>query len=112
MSNADLLQIHIMVMITLLFSSNLSIIDVIIASSMYLRYPDIVKKVRNFNLIVMGICVPLALSPLMLELWVATGVGNANYFFFQGICLWLFCALGIVEFINALLRDEMKSIYV
>lgn len=54
---------------------------------------------RYLSFIITGILIPLIISPLMLDLWIKYGTGNANYLFFQGICIWIFCALGINEFI-------------
>ena len=78
--------------------------DVLLAFVLLAQHRDIVQDMRHQWLIVAGILVPLAASPVTFGLWADFGTANANYFFFQGVCLWLFSALGVVEFTGALLR--------
>ena len=92
--------------IIILFRREISVADVLFGMSLLMQYPHIICKMRHLPFIVTGIAVPLVLSPLMFVLWVDYGTGNANYFFFQGVCLWLFAALGIAEFINTLLKQQ------
>lgn len=79
-------------------------VDVICGAILLLQHEQIVQRMRHVPLIGAGIAVPLVVSPLMFMLWVDKGTGNANYCFFQGLCLWLFCALGISEFCVAVMR--------
>ena len=98
---------RISVAVIVLFSRDLTTLDILLISAMFLvNHSDVVAKMRSLPLITMGITVPLVVSPVMLDVWVQRGTGNANYFFFQGLCLWLFCALGITEFCSALLRKS------
>ena len=98
-------QVHIMAVIILLFSRGLVALDVVFSVVLLCQHQEVIGGMRNVPYIVAGIAVPLAVSPLMCSLWVDRGTGNANYFFFQGICLWLFCALGIVEFAGSFIRS-------
>ena len=41
---------------------------------------------------------PLALFPVMSYLWLTMGNGNANFVFFQGLVMWVFYLLRIIEF--------------
>ena len=96
--------------IIILFSRDLNTLDIIISGGiLLLNHPEVISRMQNLSFIVMGIVVPLVLCPIMLDIWVRRGSGNANYFFFQGLCLWLFCALGITEFSAALLKYQTKN---
>jgi len=98
-----------MAVIILLFTRGLVALDVLFSIALLCQHQEVVSGMRNVPYIVAGIAVPLAVSPLMYSLWVNNGTGNANYFFFQGICLWLFCALGIVEFTGSLMRSHVSK---
>lgn len=98
-------QIDLSAAIVILFRREISIVDILFGLGLLLQYPQVVRKMRHLPFIATGIVVPLILSPLMFVLWVDYGTGNANYFFFQGVCLWLFAALGIAEFTNAVLMQ-------
>jgi hypothetical protein len=63
------------------------------------------SKMRFIPFISLGIITPMIISPLMLSLWTTTGSGNANFLFFQGLMLWIFFALAIVEFTNETVRE-------
>lgn len=64
---------------------------------------------RSLPWIVCGITASLILSPLMFHLWLSLGTGNANFVFFQGLIMWLFAGLGIIEFIYAIIVDKSKG---
>ena len=49
-----------------------------------------------------GILIPLVVSPVMFHQWAYLGTGNANFLFFQGFVMWIFCALGLIEYAAAL----------
>jgi hypothetical protein len=88
----------------ILFRRDLRIVDVLLGVLLLGQHADIVRNMRHQWLITAGICIPLLASPVTFSLWAQYGTGNANYFFFQGVCLWLFAALGVTEFTAALLR--------
>lgn len=64
-----------------------------------------IQGMRLLPLITLGIAVPMVVSECMLGLWTRTGTGNANYLFFQGLVMWVFLALAIIEFTNATIRE-------
>lgn len=89
-----------------LFKRDLTALDVCIAAALLLcQHPEVVRRMRHLPVIAAGIVVPMVASPAMLTLWADFGTGNANYFFFQCVCMWLFCALGITEFTAAFLKS-------
>ena len=63
---------------------------------------SVVAAMRYLPWITLGFILPMAVSPTMWELWILRGTGNANYLFFQGMCMWLFSALALTEFVVAL----------
>ena len=93
-----------MMVIVMLFSRDLVLLDFAFGIALLMQHTEIIRGMHTLPIIVAGITVPAILSPLMFSLWVDRGTGNANYFFFQGLCLWLFCALGIVEFTSSFMR--------
>lgn len=95
--------------IIILFRREISIVDVIFAIILLVQHKNVLSNMRHRSIIIVGILTPIVLSPLMLNLWAVYGTGNANYFFFQGVCLWLFCAFGITEFTNALLKIKVET---
>lgn len=97
-------QVDIAVAVVTIFKRGLTMLDVCFAAILLCRHTQVVKGMRHVPLICAGIVVPIVVSPLMASLWVDYGTGNANYCFFQGLCLWLFCAFGIAEFTNAFLK--------
>jgi hypothetical protein len=82
----------------------LTALDIVLAAALLCRQATVVKGMRHLPLIAAGILLPAVASPVMQMLWADYGAGNANYVFFQGVCLWLFCALGITEFTSAFLK--------
>ena len=94
-------QARLTIAIVILFRRSLTMLDLAFIATVLMIDVEIIKKMRNLPLIVMGIAVPALVSPVMFSLWTIRGTGNANYFFFQGLCLWLFSAFFIVEFIIA-----------
>jgi len=93
-----------MMVIVLLFSRDLVLLDFVCCIALLMQHTEIIRGMHNLPIIAAGIAVPATLSPLMFSLWVERGTGNANYFFFQGLCLWLFSALGMVEFTSSFMR--------
>jgi hypothetical protein len=63
----------------------------------------IIDAMRHKSWIIAGLVIPIILNFVMLELWLVKGSGNANFVFFQGLVMWIFLALGLIEFITALL---------
>jgi hypothetical protein len=56
---------------------------------------------RNLNVILAGILVPILISPTIFALWVDYGTANANFLFFQGLASWAFLAFFTSEFLIA-----------
>jgi hypothetical protein len=92
-----------------LFRRDLRVLDVLLGLVLLGQHADIVRNMKHQWLITAGILVPLLASPVTFRLWAHYGTGNANYFFFQGVCLWLFAALGVTEFTAALLRKHTPA---
>ena len=75
--------------------------DVAFVSTLLAMHTSVLQHMRYLPWIALGVLVPVVLSPLMLSLWTVVGSGNANFLFFQGLCMWGFVALGLVEFTSA-----------
>lgn len=84
------------------FQSDTSFADFIFFSALLVTERDIVQHLRNKVLVAIGLLIPLVLSPLMFDLWVRIGTGNANYLFFQGFIMWIFFGLGLIEYIKVI----------
>jgi hypothetical protein len=87
--------------LVLLFKPALTLCDLSIAIGLLSRHGVVVSRMRNLPLILLGLLAAATLSPLMLQLWLSRGTGNANFLFFQGLALWIFASLGLVEFVKA-----------
>ena len=84
------------------YDHNATYIDLSVILAYLLSYDQIISKMRLKSLILSGLVIPAMLSPWMAQLWLIHGSGNANFLFFQGLLMWLFAALGIIEFIIAI----------
>ena len=69
------------------------------------KSPANIERTRFLPLIFLCLSVSMTLSPLMMSLWNTANSGNANFPFFQGLVLWVFYALGIIEFANQAVRE-------
>jgi len=87
--------------LVLLFKPTLTLCDLSIAIGLLSRHGVVVSRMRNLSLVLLGLLAAATLSPLMLQLWLSRGTGNANFPFFQGLALWIFASLGLVEFVKA-----------
>jgi hypothetical protein len=96
--------VHVMMAVVILFSRDLAAADVLLAACLLAQHTAVVSQMRQLPWILIGISLPLVLTPVMLKMWIEYGTGNANYCFFQGICLWLFFALGVGEFCIAFMK--------
>ena len=79
-----------------------------VSSSLSLSVEEIVNNWRNRHKkfhawIAMGISVPCVSGPVAGYLWLDLGTGNANYLFFQGLCLYFFLSVGLIEIAHALM---------
>lgn len=72
--------------------------------SLLTHAPAVTQSMRHLPWITMGITVPLFVSPVMRHLWVDLGTGNANFVFFQGLCMWVSLGLLLLELVTAMLR--------
>ncbi|KAJ1421528.1 GPI transamidase subunit PIG-U [Ochromonadaceae sp. CCMP2298] len=102
--------VHVMMAIVILFSRDLAAADVLLAVGLLAQHTTVANQMRQLPWIVTGIQLPLVLTPVMLTMWIEYGTGNANYCFFQGICLWLFFALGVGEFCIAFMKVSTLAI--
>ncbi len=75
--------------------------DIWFVALLLLSHKQVVAKMRNLPWIITGLLVPTALSTSVHHQWVELGTVNANYLFFLSLCMWLFYALGVVEFVTA-----------
>ena len=87
----------------LLYSRQLSPHDCILLLTLLLTCHDISFKMKHWPLILLGVTVSMAVSPLLLHLWIGLGAGNANYLFFNGLLLWVCLAGGVLEFTSVAL---------
>ena len=62
---------------------------------------EICRKIRGLSFVLAGVLLTLMVSPIMYELWVLRGTGNANYLFFPQYALWICLAWFISEYILA-----------
>ena len=96
----------IMVAIIYYFRQDTDVTDIFFLIALAVsRHPATVARMRYIPTILLGIVAPCLLSGAMKSLWLRTGMGNANYLFFQGLALWIFFALGVLEFTAATVRE-------
>mmetsp|Transcript_25074 Transcript_25074/g.41777 ORF Transcript_25074/g.41777 Transcript_25074/m.41777 type:complete len:102 (-) Transcript_25074:652-957(-) len=93
-----------------LFKRHICVSDVLLMTFMLMQHERVVKRMAHLPWICTGILMPLCVSPIMLFIWIQYGTGNANYAFFQGLCLWLFSAVGISEFCASYQRIEYDDV--
>ena len=90
--------------LVLLFKPVLSLCDISIAIGLLSRHGLVVSRMRRLPEILLGVLTAATLSPLTMQLWLSRGTGNANFLFFQGLFLWIFSSLGLVEFVKTASR--------
>jgi len=80
--------------------------DASFALCLFLMFPTTLVRMRNVVFYaVLGIF-PLVLMPVMLYLWLVTGSGNVNFFYFQSL-LYNFClSMFVLQFIAASMRHR------
>ena len=88
----------IIIYIIFLYSKSLFIQDVVFMLSLLSSQFSIASKMNKWPIICLGISLPLALSPVLLSLWVKLGSANANFLFFNGVFLWVILAVMVIEF--------------
>lgn len=100
---ADLnILIQLIIISVEFFSLKPKVINIAIAvSALLTRNTHIVRSMRNLNVILAGILVPILISPTIFALWVDYGTANANFLFFQGLASWAFLAFFTSEFLIA-----------
>jgi len=79
--------------------------DVAFAFSMLSLHPMILEKVEHLALFGAGIIIPSCLLPLMWHMWLVTGTGNANFYFFQALILQLF----LVQLLTHVIRASLQA---
>jgi hypothetical protein len=100
------MQITIMVAIIFYFRQDTDVADIFFLIALAVsRHPATVARMRYIPTILLGIVAPCVLGGAMKSLWLRTGTGNANYLFFQGLALWVFFALAVLEFTAATIRE-------
>lgn len=99
-----------MTAIVLFYDFNLSLMDICVAFSLLASHTDAVSGMKNLRWIAAGTFIPVIVTPLMSELWLVHGTGNANFMFFQGLVFSIFAALGIVEFTAAIIAHGPKRV--
>ncbi len=93
--------VQILTAVVLLFKPTLCLSDVSIAMVMLSANRNVIMTMRRIPLICFCIVLTVCLSLLTAQLWLQQGTGNANFLFFQGLVLWIACAVGIVEFVRS-----------
>ncbi|RYY86463.1 hypothetical protein EON63_05705 [archaeon] len=59
--------------------------------------------IRQLPLILLALLTTYVVSNVMMHVWLRLGTGNANYLFFQGLCMWVAYGLFMVEYLKALI---------
>lgn len=85
----------------LLFSQELRAADVVFLLALLCSQRRVFAKMARAFVPLFASALSMALSPVLLALWVDIGTLNANFLFFNGIALWLALASGIVDFVYA-----------
>ncbi len=93
--------LSILAAVVLLFKPVLCLSDISIAMVMMSTNGKVISTMRRIPFTLLCIVLSACLSLLTVQLWLQQGTGNANFLFFQGLVLWVACAVGIVEFIRA-----------
>lgn len=88
----------IVIYIIFLYSKSLFLQDVVFMLTLLGSQLRIASKMSKWPIICLGISLPLALSPVLLSLWVKLGSANANFLFFNGVFLWVFLSVVVIEF--------------
>ena len=64
---------------------------------------EVTGAVRQLPLLLLILLGTGLVSQVMAHVWLRLGTGNANYLFFQGLCMWVAFGLFMVEYLKALL---------
>mmetsp|Transcript_8410 Transcript_8410/g.11759 ORF Transcript_8410/g.11759 Transcript_8410/m.11759 type:complete len:93 (-) Transcript_8410:27-305(-) len=79
-----------------------TLMDVFFGLLLLCSHFEILVKMQRLPLIFAGILLPAVLSPMMVDLWIIKGTGNANFLYFQGLCMYVFITIGLIEFLKVL----------
>mmetsp|Transcript_7147 Transcript_7147/g.10249 ORF Transcript_7147/g.10249 Transcript_7147/m.10249 type:complete len:552 (+) Transcript_7147:111-1766(+) len=91
-----------------IFKPSPTLHDLVFALTFYLASPCSLSRTSNVSTIALiAIPVPVSLYTMDYWLWLGTGVGNANYMFFQCLAYNIFITAILVEFLSgAMKRDK------
>lgn len=104
------LALHMTVALVLFFSSKVCYADVLFVVVTLSMHREVIKRMKFLPWVAVGMIMPGVVSPILLHLWREMGTGNANFLFFQGLAMWFFGALGILEFISTAVDIKNQEI--
>lgn len=98
-----------MLSIILYYDPHVTYADLALCVTLLGSHSEIVHAMRHKEWIFVGIAVPIILNHIIIDVWLVKGSGNANFMFFQGLVMWIFLALGMIEYVNALLSVSSRE---
>lgn len=80
--------------------------DTAFVMCLFLMSPETIRRMRHTTFFAVALTFPLLLMPVMLYLWLVTGSGNVNFFYFQSL-VYNFCAsIFVLQFTSGCMRHR------
>ena len=95
-----------MVAIIIYFDSESSLMSLLLLVTVLMQQESVFFTIKHIALLAVVICVSVLLSVATATVWVDVGQANANFLFFEGLCLWVMLAVGLIEFCSVLTRKS------
>jgi ABC-type amino acid transport system permease subunit len=70
---------------------------------------QVLSKIKNLPILILTLITTYVVSYVMKYLWLDLKTGNANFLFFQGLCMWVAYGLFIIEYIKAMINNVQDS---
>lgn len=87
-----------------LFQPYPTLVDPMLAGCLFLCHPRTSARMRLVIPVGMAALVPALLLPTMRHLWLQSGTGNANFYYFQTVGLNVLLAVFVLQFAAALVK--------
>jgi hypothetical protein len=94
----------ILLLVNLYFLECIPAIDIMYVLIALMDHTSVFTEMRYPLWALSLFVISLLVQPILVDIWVRTGSGNANYVFFVGFFSWAMLGLFIVELIGACIR--------
>lgn len=78
--------------------------DPVLAGCLFLCHPRTARRMRVVIPVCLAAAVPSLLLPTMRHLWLKSGTGNANFYYFQTVVLNVLLSIFVLQFAAALVK--------